>query len=198
MNRRLPRLRSENLAHAAALALAAAVMLVPANFLPVIATQSSGRERTDTIFSGIVQLWRNGLWVIAAIVFTASIVIPLLKLAGLGWLLLIARRRDIRQARRWTRLYAVLDFIGRWSMLDVFLVAFLTGVVQFGAWSSVEPRSGIIAFALAVVLTVLATQAFDPRVLWRDSAANPDGDGDATPSSRPTATGGSPLQSLRS
>jgi paraquat-inducible protein A len=161
------RLRSEKLANATAFAIAAAVMLVPANFLPILTTQKYGVSRTDTIFSGTVELWRQGLWAIAAIVFVASIVIPVLKLAGLGWLLLHAHRGAIRDARSLTRMYGALDFIGRWSMLDVFLVAFLAGVVRFGAFSTVEPRSGIIAFAIAVVLTVLATHAFDPRVLWR-------------------------------
>ncbi|HWA08170.1 MAG TPA: paraquat-inducible protein A [Opitutaceae bacterium] len=168
MKRRLPRLRSENLANASALAAAAAVMLVPANLLPVLTTRQPGQNRTDTIFSGTVQLWRSGLGAIAIIVFTASILIPMLKLLGLAWLILVARRRRIRNARRLTQLYAALDFIGRWSMLDVFLVAFLSGLVQFGALSSVEPRPGIVAFAVAVVFTVLATQAFDPRVLWRE------------------------------
>lgn len=167
MNRRRLRLRSEKLANAAAFSVAAAVMLIPANLLPILTTQTSGRRRTDTIFSGTVELWRQDLWVIAAIVFVASIVIPILKLVGLGWLLIKARRGSPRDARRLTRLYGALDFIGRWSMLDVFLVAFLSGVVRFGAFSSVEPRSGIVAFAIAVVLTVLATHAFDPRVLWR-------------------------------
>jgi paraquat-inducible protein A len=170
MKRRLPRLRSEKLANAAALALAAAVMLVPANLLPVITTHNAGADRTDTIFSGTVQLWQHDLQAIAIIVFTASILIPFLKLAGLAWLLVSARRTR-RDSRRLTQVYSVLDFIGRWSMLDVFLVAFLSGIVQFGALASIEPRGGIVAFAVAVVLTVLATQAFDPRVLWREPAA---------------------------
>ncbi|HEX2853059.1 MAG TPA: paraquat-inducible protein A [Opitutaceae bacterium] len=167
MSRRRLRLRSEKLANATAFSVAAAVMLIPANFLPILSTQTSGHRRTDTIFSGTVELWRHDLWAIAVIVFVASIVIPVLKLAGLGWLLLQARRGNTRDARRLTRLYGALDFIGRWSMLDVFLVAFLSGIVRFGAFSTVEPRSGIVAFAIAVVLTVLATHAFDPRVLWR-------------------------------
>jgi len=152
---------------AAALALAAAVMLVPANVLPVLTTESSGSTRSDTIFSGAVELWRQGMWPIAVIVCTASILIPVLKLAGLCWLLLNARRGASGNSRRLTRIYAALDFIGRWSMLDVFLAAFLTGLVRFGQFSTVTPRSGIIAFAAVVVLTVLATQAFDPRILWR-------------------------------
>jgi len=93
--------------------------------------------------------------------------IPVLKLVGLGLLLLGARRGASSDSRRLTRVYVALDFIGRWSMLDVFLAAFLAGLIRFGELSTVVPRSGIVAFASAVVLTVLATQAFDPRSLWR-------------------------------
>ncbi len=150
----------------AALAVAAAAMLLPANLLPVLSTESSGQSRSDTIFSGAVELWRQGLWPLAAIVFTASILIPALKLAGLGWLLLSVRRGPPANPRRMTRLYSMIDLIGRWSMLDVFLATFLTGLVRFGALSTVKPQGGIVAFAVAVVLTVLATEAFDPRALW--------------------------------
>jgi paraquat-inducible protein A len=167
MTRRFAQVRFKTTSTAAALALAAAILLVPSNLLPVLSTESSGGNRTDTIFSGVLELWRQGLWAIAAIVFTASILIPVLKLAGLGWLLLNARRGTSEDSRRLTRIYAAVDFIGRWSMLDVFLAAFLTGLVQFGKFSTVTPRSGLVAFAAAVVLTVLATRAFDPHVLWR-------------------------------
>ena len=162
---------------AAALGLAAALMLVPANVLPVVSTNTGGLARTDTIMSGIIGLWRDGMPAISAIVFVASIVIPVLKLAGLAWLLVAVRRRTTSHRRMLTRLYAALDLIGRWSMLDVFLVAFLAGVVQFGSLATVEPRGGIVAFAAAVVLTVLATDAFDPRRLWlnADSAPAPSG-----------------------
>jgi paraquat-inducible protein A len=157
----------------AALALAAAIMLVPANLLPVLTTESSGSNSNNTIFSGTVELWRQGLWAIAAIVFTASIVIPALKLVGLGWLVLGTRRGPPRNPRRMTRVYVAIDFIGRWSMLDVFLAAFLTGLVQFGEIATVRPRAGIVAFAAAVVLTILATQAFDPRSIWDAESAPP-------------------------
>src|SRR5688500_17569995 len=161
-------LRSTRLSRPAALALAAGVMLVPANLLPVLSTKTGGSARTDTIMSGIIGLWNDGMWAIAAIVFVASILIPLLKLVGLTWLLISVRRHATRHRRGLTRLYATLDFIGRWSMLDVFLVGFLAGAVQFGVLATVEPRIGIIAFAAAVVLTVLATDAFDPHLLWSD------------------------------
>ena len=164
--------RFKSTSTAAALALSAAVMLLPANLLPVLTTETSGRLRSDTIYSGTVSLWRHDLQLIAIIVFTASILIPALKLAGLGWLLWCTHR-GTGNSRRLTRLYGVLDFIGRWSMLDVFLVAFLAGLVQFGGLSTVEPRSGIVAFAAAVVLTVLATRAFDPRLLWSPTRRSP-------------------------
>jgi paraquat-inducible protein A len=166
MSRRFAYVTFKGSSPAAALALAATALLVPANLLPVLSTETSGSNRSDTIFSGVVELWHQGLWAIAAIVFTASILIPVLKLAGLGWLLLNARRGAVADSRGLTRIYAAIDFIGRWSMLDVFLAAFLMGLVQFGEFSTVTPRSGLVAFAAAVVLTVLATQAFDPRVLW--------------------------------
>jgi paraquat-inducible protein A len=166
MNLSSLRTRFRSNTNAAALALAAAAMLVPAQLFPVLSTESSGNNRTDTIFSGAVQLWKQGLWSIALIVFAASILIPVLKLAGLAWLLYKSRDGARRDPRRLTRIYAALDFIGRWSMLDVFLAAFLTGLVQFGDLSMVEARSGIVAFASAVVLTFLATHAFDPSAIW--------------------------------
>jgi paraquat-inducible protein A len=152
---------------AAALALAAAILLFPANMLPVLDTENAGRNRSDTILSGALELWHSGLWPIAIIVFTASIIIPVLKLVGLLWLILATRRGKPKNPKRLTRIYAALDFIGRWSMLDVFLAAFLTGLVEFGELATVRANGGIVAFGLAVVLTVFATQAFDPLSIWR-------------------------------
>lgn len=151
---------------AIAFTLAAAIMLIPANVLPILISDTGGVARVDTIYSGIVALFQSGLWPLALIVGIASLLIPIIKLAGLILLMIAARRGPYPHARRLTRLYAVLDFIGRWSMLDVFLVAFLTSAVRFGALSTVRPGIGIAAFAGAVVLTILATHAFDPRTLW--------------------------------
>ncbi len=152
----------------AALAISAVVMLAPAYALPVMHLVYAGKAPADTtIFSGITQLWRQDLGILAAIVFTASFLVPLLKLAGLGWLVVAVWRGGEGQSRRLTRVYGLIDFIGRWSMLDVFLVAFLCGAVRFGALASVQPRAGILAFGGVVVLTMLATRAFDPRLLWR-------------------------------
>jgi paraquat-inducible protein A len=162
----LHRRQPHALERSAAFAIAGFVMLIPANLLPVLSTNLLGEARTDTIFSGVMSLCHDGLWGIGLIVFTASIAVPLLKLVSLAFLIHAARRQDGRHRRGLTKLYAFVKFIGRWSMLDVFLVAFLTGAVRFGAIASVQPEPGVIAFAAAVVLTIFATETFDPRLLW--------------------------------
>lgn len=151
----------------AAFATAGLIMLVPANLLPVMYSDAVRQTAIEaTILSGIIRLYEDGLWPLAAIVFIASLLVPLLKILGIAWLLYASRRSDPQRALRGTRLYRLLETIGRWSMLDVFLVAFLTGAVRFGRLAGVEPRAGIIAFAAAVVLTMLATRSFEPRYLW--------------------------------
>jgi paraquat-inducible protein A len=163
-----------------ALAVSAVVMLVPAYALPVMHLGIVGKHASDTtILSGIVQLWQQGLGALAAIVFTASFLVPLLKLAGLAWLILAAHQpaQPPARARRLTRIYGAIDFIGRWSMLDLFLVAFLCGAVRFGNLASVQPRPGVAAFGAVVLLTMLATHRFNPRLLWPPAAAPAPGPG---------------------
>jgi paraquat-inducible protein A len=170
MNR--TRTQRGNRARAAAFAIAAAAMYVPANVLPILSTDIPGQSRTDTIFSGIIGLYQSGSWGIAIIVFVASILVPVLKILGIAVLLVASVRDRVAHRRTLTRLHAALDFIGRWSMLDVFLVAFLCGAVQFGGLAHVRAGPGIVAFASVVVLTMLATSAFDPRALWaRETSA---------------------------
>ncbi len=171
----LHRRKPHALEYSAAFTLGGLIMLLPANLLPVLSTNQLGHAHTDTIFSGVMRLYSDGLWGLALIVFTASIVVPLLKLVSLGFLLRALYRRSTARRRGLTRLYAFVKFIGRWSMLDVFLVAFLTGAVQFGALASVRPEPGVIAFAASVVLTIFATETFDSRLLWddHDTATSP-------------------------
>ena len=152
---------------AASFALAATVMLIPANVLPVMTFATAGSPpNVTTIFGGVALLWNENLWALALIVFTASVAVPGLKLGGLAWLLYSVRGGRRPNSRRLTRLYSMINAIGRWSMLDVFLVAFLTGAVRFRNLASVTPMHGIIAFASVVILTMIATQLFDPRLLW--------------------------------
>jgi len=161
----LPQLRPGSLARSSALALSAAIMLVPAYLLPVMAIERLGRAHADTIFTGVWKLWHQGMWGLALIVFTASLLVPVLKLTGLVLLIASSRWKGLAGAETLGRLLSVLHFIGRWSMLDVFLVAFLCGIVRFGGLASVAAQPGAIAFAAAVILTMMATASFDPRLI---------------------------------
>jgi paraquat-inducible protein A len=147
--------------------LAAIFLLVPANVVPVMETNSAKGVRLDTIFSGVVALFRDGNWGVALIVFTASILVPVMKLSGLAYVLLRIHRPAPEEHRpRLVRLHHGLVTIGRWSMLDVFLVGFLAAVVQFGFGGQVIPKPGVLAFAGVVVFTMLAAGSVDLRALW--------------------------------
>jgi paraquat-inducible protein A len=156
-----------SLARSAACGLAAAVLLVPAYALPVMSVANLGHAHADTIFSGVWKLWHGGMWGIALIVFTASLLVPVLKLSGLVLLHAAVHRPGLADVERLEKLHAVIHVIGRWSMLDIFLVAFLCGIVRFGSLATIEARPGAVAFAAAVILTMLATSSFDPGIFRR-------------------------------
>lgn len=166
--------RRGGLRRSQAFALAAAILLVPANLLPVMTIEVLGRGSPSTILSGVISLCAEGMWAIGLIVLVASFVVPLVKLGGLAVLFAAARGRFRDHRRELAVLYRVIAVIGRWSMLDVFLVVFLTGLVQLGILASVTPGLGIVAFGGSVVLTLLATDAFDPRFIWDDPPAHAD------------------------
>jgi len=149
-----------------ALLIAAIALYMPANTLPMMTTSSLYGSQSDTIMSGILFLWEDGAWHLALIVFVASILVPLAKMIGLLLLLLSVQRDWNWRPLERARLYRVLDAIGRWSMLDIFVVALLSTVVQLSALASVGPGPGALAFAVVVVLTMAATSSFDPRLLW--------------------------------
>ena len=149
-----------------ALLMAAFVLYLPANLLPIMETRSLFGPQQDTIMSGVVYMWRNGSWVLASVVFIASIVVPLLKMLSLTVLLISVQRRSSRQPLQRTKLYRFLELIGRWSMLDVYVVTILVALVQVQSLAVVRPGPGVIAFAAVVVLSMLATQAFEPRLIW--------------------------------
>ncbi|QOT79412.1 paraquat-inducible protein A [Cupriavidus basilensis] len=146
--------------------LAAYLLYIPANLLPVMVTQSILGTQRDTIMSGVIYLWLSGSHVLALLVLIASIVVPLLKMMILTLLLISVRRRSTWRIREQTRLYALVEVIGRWSMLDIFVVALLASLVQVGALATITPGGGALAFASDVVLTMLASLSFDPRLLW--------------------------------
>ncbi|HET9989746.1 MAG TPA: paraquat-inducible protein A [Kofleriaceae bacterium] len=149
-----------------ALVIAAAALYFPANALPMMNTEQFPLRRSDTIFSGITFLWREGSWELAALVFAASILVPVTKLLALGFLLVTSSRRSTWRPRVRTKLYRALEVVGHWSMLDVFVVSLLTAVVQLGRFASVEPGPAVLPFASVVVLTMLASASFDPRTIW--------------------------------
>jgi len=154
-----------------ALVIAAAVCYIPANALPVLNTTTLGTSEGDTIPSGGAFLYTSGSWPLALIVLVASVMIPLGKLVALVYLLVTVQRGSIAGSHERTRLYRMVEFIGRWSMLDVFVDAFTVALVQLQPLMSVAPGAGVLFFAAVVVLTMLAAEAFDPRLIW--DATNP-------------------------
>lgn len=149
-----------------ALLIAAAVLYFPANLLPIMETSQLFDVRQDTIMSGIIHLWVTGSWEIAVIVFVASIAVPIIKILVLGVLTGAAALKSTWAQRERAALYRVIDFIGYWSMLDIFVVALLSALVQLGPAGGVRPLPGAVAFLAVVVLTMLASMSFDPRLTW--------------------------------
>ena len=148
------------------LLLAAYILYIPANLLVMMETGSLLNYRKDTILSGVVNLWENGSWGIAAIVFIASIMIPLLKLFSLTLLLISVQRRSKLYPVQRTRLYRMLELVGRWSMLDIYVVTLLAALVQLGTMATVKAGPAALAFGAVVILTMLASTQFDPRLIW--------------------------------
>jgi paraquat-inducible protein A len=151
----------------AALSLAALVLYVPANLYPILRMERYGLVSDTTVWEGVAELMRQGYWFVALIVFLASIVQPLLKLAALFFLCVTAAAGSRRWRRLRTWLYEFIELIGPWSMLDVFLLAILVALVRLGALATVTPGPGLGAFAGVVVLTMLASAMFDPKLIWQ-------------------------------
>jgi paraquat-inducible protein A len=149
-----------------ALVIAAALCYVPANALPIMTVTSLGKAQSDTIMSGVSYLLEHGMWPLAAIIFIASVFVPMLKLAILVLLLVtVGRGSRWRPAER-TRLYRITEAIGRWSMVDIFVVTILVALVRLGSLATIEARAGAVFFGAVVVLTMLAAESFDPRLIW--------------------------------
>ena len=155
-----------------ALIIAAAICYVPANVLPVLTTTALGSVESDTIMGGVIYLYVSGSWPLALIVLVASVMIPLGKLIALAYLLITIQRGSVKNSQERTRIYYVIEFIGRWSMLDVFVDAFIVALIQLKPLMSVEPGVGVVFFMVVVVLTMVAAQTFDPHLIW-DAANNP-------------------------
>jgi len=148
---------------------AAAICYLPANILPVMRTTTLTSEEPDTIISGVVYLYTSGSWYLALILLIASVMIPLAKLAALAYLLVTVQRGSFRSNRERARLYRVLEIIGRWSMVDVFVATFVVALIQLQPLMSVTPESGVLFFSAVVILTIIASESFDPRLIWDSS-----------------------------
>lgn len=146
--------------------IAACILYIPANVLPVMETGSLFGAQSDTIMSGVIYLWVSGSWPLAVLIFFASIMVPLLKIIALIVLVVSVQRRSTWALRQRARLYRVVEFVGRWSMIDIFVVAILVALVQFQALATIRAGAGAIAFGAVVVLTIFAAEAFDPRLIW--------------------------------
>lgn len=158
--------KPDSIARTWALLIAAYILFIPANLLPVMNTGSITGTQQDTIISGVVFLWINGSWPLAVLVFFASIVVPMVKLIALTFLLVSVQRGSSWRPLERTKLYRFLEFIGRWSMLDIYVITILVALVHLQSLATVTAGPGAIAFGAVVVLTILAAMAFDPRLIW--------------------------------
>ena len=158
--------RPDSIQYTWALVIAGAICYIPANVLPVLSTTALGSTESDTIIGGVIFLYGSGSWPLALIVLIASVMIPLGKLVALGYLLITVQRGSIANSHDRTRIYELVEFVGRWSMLDVFVDAFVVALVQLQPLMSVQPGLGVAFFMAVVVLTMLAAQSFDPRLIW--------------------------------
>jgi paraquat-inducible protein A len=162
----LHRRKPHSLARTWALVIAACILYIPANLLPVMTVTSFGRGEPDTILSGVKVLIAAGMWPVALLVFFASITVPVLKIIALTFLLISVQRGSRWRPRDRTVLYRVVESVGRWSMVDIFMISILVALVNLGAIASIVPGSGAIAFASVVILTMIAAMTFDPRLIW--------------------------------
>ncbi len=167
--------KPNSIARTWALVMAAAVFYIPANLLPITHTTSLGAVQSDTIMSGVIYFIHSGSWPIALVIFVASVFVPLLKLLILCFLLISVQRRWQWRPVDRTRLYGLTEAIGRWSMLDIYVVTILVALVQLGALANIAAGPGALFFAAVVVITMLAAESFDPRLIWDGMEDSNDG-----------------------
>ena len=149
-----------------ALLIGAAICYIPANLLPMTVVYALGQTQADTIMSGVIYFVQTGMWPIALVIFVASVFVPLMKLTILCFLLISVQRRSRWRPLDRTRLYRLTELVGRWSMVDVYVVTLLVALIKLGALASIEAGPAAPFFAAVVVLTILAAESFDPRLIW--------------------------------
>jgi paraquat-inducible protein A len=149
-----------------ALLITAIIFYIPANLMPITLTTALGKTEGDTIMQGVIYFLFHGDWPVALVIFTASILVPILKMAALIYLLVSVQRHSPHRPLERTKIYRMVEFVGRWSMIDVFVVTIMVALVQLGAVASIAAGSGAIFFCAVVIITMLAAESFDPRLIW--------------------------------
>ena len=158
--------KPDSIARTWALVIAACIFYIPANVLPMTTVTSLGQVQSDTIMSGVIYFIQSGSWPIALVIFIASIFVPLVKLFILGYLLVSVQHRSHFRPKDRTRLYLITEAVGRWSMLDIFVVTILVALVNLGALATIQAGPAALHFAAVVVITMVAAMSFDPRLIW--------------------------------
>lgn len=156
-----------------ALLITAIIAYIPANLLPIMSVSLLGKGDASTIMEGVIHLVHAKMYPIAFVVFFASIVVPTFKLVGLGLLLVSVQKHQIISAKQRIIMYRFIEWIGRWSMLDIFVIATLVAVVRFDNLAQIEAGAGALAFSIVVILTMLAAMTFDPRLIWDNTCEDP-------------------------
>ena len=160
------RRKPDSLSRTTAYLVAAIFCYFPANLYPIMRATALGRAQEDTILTGVVYLFENGMWPLATIVFIASVVVPVVKIVSLSWLVVSVRLQSRWRPRDRAATYRIVELVGRWSMVDVYVVTILVALVHLGTLANVDVRFGAVFFAAVVVLTILAAESFDPRLIW--------------------------------
>lgn len=158
--------KPDSIARTWALVIAACIFYIPANVLPMTTVMSLGQAQSDTIMSGVIYFVQSGSWPIALVIFIASIFVPLVKLFILAYLLISVQLRSHYRPEDRTRLYLITEAVGRWSMLDIFVVTILVALVNLGALATIQAGPAALHFAAVVVITMVAAMSFDPRLIW--------------------------------
>jgi paraquat-inducible protein A len=149
-----------------ALLISAFIMYIPSNTEPIMHTTSLGSTESDTILSGVMYFLKHGEWPLALVIFSASVLLPMAKMIAIAYVLYMVQSGATRRQAESTRLYLIAELVGKWSMVDVFVVALMTTLVQMGALATIEPGLGGVAFACMVLLTMFAAMSFDPKLIW--------------------------------
>ncbi|NOR20633.1 MAG: paraquat-inducible membrane protein A [Xanthomonadales bacterium] len=158
--------KHDSIKRAWAFLIAAFVMYIPANTEPMMRTTSLGNVSADTIMEGVIYFLSHGDYLIGVVIFAASIMLPLLKMIALAYIFTMAQSRSTERRMEQTNLYKLAEMLGKWSMLDIFVVGLMAGLVQLGTLTTISPGPACIAFAAVVILTMISEMVFDPKLIW--------------------------------